>query len=79
MPIHDNAETFDKSYHKKAHLQKGFNPQLIDDLVDYILRVKPTATTIPLRILDLCCGDGGSTRLLLDRLSEKGLFRQLCG
>lgn len=64
---------FGADYEKKAHLQKGFNPQIINDLIRYILDAKPEATTTPIRILDLCCGDGGSTYLLLDQLDHHGI------
>lgn len=67
------TEVFGAEYAQKAHLQKGFNPHLIDDLVDYILRVKPEARIKPIRMLDLCCGDGGSTYSLLKKCDERGI------
>jgi SAM-dependent methyltransferase len=66
----DSVNVFKKDYREKAHLQKGINPQVIDDLVDYILRVKPESKEKPIRLLDLCCGDGGSTYLLLSQLDK---------
>jgi ubiquinone/menaquinone biosynthesis C-methylase UbiE len=74
VPKHDEKEIFDKSYQKKAHVQNKTNPLIIEDLVDYILRVKPTATTAPIRILDLCCGNGDPTRLLLEQLDSKAIL-----
>lgn len=68
-----NRLSFEADYERKAHLQKGFNPQIIDNLIRYILDVKPEARATPIRILDLCCGDGGSTYLLLDRLDHYGI------
>lgn len=64
---------FESDYKHKAHLQKGFNAILIEDFVQYVLRTIPDAKTRPLKIIDLCCGDGGKTRALLEALEEAGV------
>ena len=72
--MQNNATLFSADYRKKAHLQKGFNPQLINDLVYYILAERPDAKIRPIKLLDLCCGDGGSTYLLLEELTKHGIL-----
>lgn len=66
-------EQFEEDYEAKALLQRGFNAQIVDDFVAYIHRVIPTATEKPLTILDLCCGDGGITKIILEKLTKSGI------
>ncbi|MGE3919768.1 MAG: class I SAM-dependent methyltransferase [Gammaproteobacteria bacterium] len=69
----DGKEQFRNDYEVTALLQKGFNAQVIDDLVAYILNEIPTAKEKPIKLLDLCCGDGGITHALLIKLQEAGI------
>jgi SAM-dependent methyltransferase len=71
MPKLHTIGFFESSYEKNAILQKGFNAHIINDLVEYILRVCPEATQRPIKILDLCCGDGGSTVYLFSELLKR--------
>ena|GEM_PF-3477629 len=64
---------FEENYKENAHLQKGFNAVIIDALVAYFLRTIPDAKTRPIRILDICCGDGGITAALLEKLESAGI------
>lgn len=64
---------FSKKYAENALLQKGFNPQIIADVVQYILRQYPEATSQPLSIADLCCGDGSATCTLLNALEKQAI------
>ncbi len=64
---------FEAEYKHKAHLQRGFNSVLIEDFVQYVLRTVPDSKTRPIKIIDLCCGDGGKTRALLGALEEAGV------
>ncbi|MDR3502515.1 MAG: class I SAM-dependent methyltransferase [Legionella sp.] len=64
---------FTKDYVKNANLQKGFNAELVNQLVNYILRVLPTAKITPIKVLDLCCGDGGVTNAIADALESAGI------
>lgn len=68
-----DVEQFDKTYVANAHLQKGFNEQIVDNFVDYILQTIPDAKEREIKILDLCCGDGGVTTALLQRLKAAGI------
>lgn len=68
-----DQEQFDKSYVKNAHLQKGFNAHIIQNFVEYILRTIPSSKEQGIKILDLCCGDGGVTAALLQQLREAGI------
>ncbi len=78
LPNHRKQTTdenlFKKDYAANAIMQKGFNEQIIVDLVQYILRKYPQAKTNPISILDLCCGDGGSTLALLEQLRLHGII-----
>ncbi|MCA0404323.1 MAG: class I SAM-dependent methyltransferase [Proteobacteria bacterium] len=65
---------FDETYEKNANLQQQFNALLITQIVEYILQAIPTAKETPIRILDLCCGDGGATNDLANALEEKGIL-----
>lgn len=68
-----DSNPFQKEYAENAILQKGFNQQIIADLAQYILRQFPWATSKPISILDLCCGDGGTTNDLLKELKSLGI------
>lgn len=66
-------EGFEHDYAEKAHHQKSYNSQIIGELVQAILRWFPHARETPISILDLCCGDGGSTHELLQTLTREGV------
>lgn len=61
---------FRKDYREHAILQKGFNAVLIEDTVQFVLRTMPYALKKPIRILDLCCGNGDFTVALEESLSQ---------
>src|SRR3990167_10129516 len=64
---------FQKEYAENALLQKGFNEQIIADLAQFILRKAPWAKSKPIKILDLCCGDGSATNELLLELEKQSI------
>ncbi len=68
-----DVKPFEATYAQNAHLQRGFNAQLVDAFIQYLLRVSPDARTRPISILDLCCGDGGITSALFDKLIGAGV------
>lgn len=61
---------FRSDYAENAILQKQFNIQIISDLIEYLLRVKPSCKEKAISILDLCCGDGSATYHLLAELKK---------
>lgn len=65
-----DTEQFDEDYKENAHLQRGFNKAIINDFVQYVIRTIQQPQTRPIKILDLCCGDGGITAALLKLLQE---------
>lgn len=67
------SEPFKRDYQDNAHMQKGFNRHIVDGLVNYILRVLPETDRQPLKICDLCCGDGGVTAAVLAQLEAAGI------
>jgi ubiquinone/menaquinone biosynthesis C-methylase UbiE len=69
-----HEEQFDNSYVQNAHLQKGFNTYIVQNFVDYILINILDCKERKLKILDLCCGDGGVTAALLDELQKAGVL-----
>ncbi len=64
---------FGSDYAEKAHLQKSFNSKIILELVESISAWYPNTRDNPLKILDLCCGDGGSTYEFLQKLDERNI------
>ena len=72
-----DEHVFTGDYAKKAHFQKGYNAQIIDELVESVLRWFPEAKEKPIKIADLCCGDGSSTHELLQKLTERGVKIEL--
>lgn len=64
---------FERDYEKNALLQKGFNAEIIADFIKYIHRVCPSAKQRPIKILDLCCGDGGMTTAIFLQLIQSGI------
>jgi SAM-dependent methyltransferase len=78
LRYHTGEAHFAKDYEKKAFLQKSVNTQVIDYLSDAIRTWFPNHQE--LTILDLCCGDGGSTKQFLTSLQEKNIkVKQLLG
>lgn len=65
---------FERSYEDNAILQKGFNAQIVDDFIAYILRVCPEAKWRPIKILDLCCGDGAVTEAIFKKCIKAGIL-----
>lgn len=65
---------FERSYEDNAILQKGFNAQIVDDFIAYILRVCPEAKLRSIRILDLCCGDGAVTEAIFKKCIKAGIL-----
>ncbi len=66
-------EQFNESYVENSHLQRSFNEQIVKNFIDYILRTIPNVKEKRIKILDLCCGDGGVTSALFYELTRAGI------
>lgn len=72
------SAAFSRDYHEKSLHQKSFNTYAIEYIAEMVQKWFPNETE--LCILDLCCGDGSSTRKLLDALLENNIkVKQLVG
>ncbi|HYN28733.1 MAG TPA: class I SAM-dependent methyltransferase [Dermatophilaceae bacterium] len=80
----DVPEAFDEiaaTYDRMVGMSPGYHAQLrrsADVLVDAVA-ARPVTADRPLRLVDLGCGSGASTRALVDALAARGLAADVVG